>query len=217
MRDVANSDKEWKIILLRYFNPVGAHPSGKIGENPTGIPNNLMPYVQKVALKQLPVLNVFGDDYNTRDGTAIRWVSAPSTSSTTTTAAPRAVMTHCILTRPQPKSHSPVPRSDYIHVMDLADAHVAALNRLASAPADYGCRAINVGTGRGSTVLEMVEAFRRVTGAEVATKMAPRRPGDSEAVWAATGEETWGVGEVVWAATGEQVGGTGSGGVGGDR
>lgn len=72
LRDVVASDKSWKVILLRYFNPVGAHPSGRIGENPTGIPNNLMPYVQKVALGQLPVLSVFGNDYNTRDGTAVR-------------------------------------------------------------------------------------------------------------------------------------------------
>ena len=85
--------------------------------------------------------------------------------------------------------------SDYIHVMDLADAHVAALRRLSSSPPDYGCKAINVGTGRGSTVLEMVEAFKKVTGADVPYKFAPRRPGDSEAVWAATGE---GVGWDEW-------------------
>jgi len=147
-RDFAKSPegKEWRIILLRYFNPVGAHPSGMIGEHPIGIPNNLMPYIQQVALGIRPQLTVFGSDYNTKDGTAVR---------------------------------------DYIHVMDLAEGHVAALQKLADNP-ELGCVPINLGTGTGSTVLEMISAFEKASGKKVAYKLADRRGGDTEAVWAAT-------------------------------
>ncbi|BDA49464.1 Bifunctional UDP-glucose 4-epimerase and UDP-xylose 4-epimerase [Coccomyxa sp. Obi] len=145
-RDVAAAEREWRTILLRYFNPVGAHPSGKIGEHPVGIPNNLMPYVQQVALGQREALSVFGSDYPTRDGTCIR---------------------------------------DYIHVMDLAEGHVAALDKLFRSP-DIGCVPINLGTGTGTTVLEMVKAFEEASGKKVAYKLVDRRAGDSVAVWAAT-------------------------------
>ncbi|KAK9814662.1 hypothetical protein WJX72_009401 [[Myrmecia] bisecta] len=145
-RDLAGAEKQWRIILLRYFNPVGAHPSGKIGEHPVGIPNNLMPYIQQVALGQREHLNVYGSDYPTRDGTCIR---------------------------------------DYIHVMDLAEGHVAAVNKL-QATKDIGCVVYNLGTGTGSTVLEMVDAFEKASGKKVAYKLAPRRAGDSVAVWAGT-------------------------------
>ncbi|CAK0787697.1 UDP-glucose 4-epimerase Uge1 [Coccomyxa viridis] len=145
-RDYAEADKGWRTILLRYFNPVGAHPSGKIGEHPVGIPNNLMPYIQQVALGQRPELSVFGSDYPTRDGTCVR---------------------------------------DYIHVMDLAEGHVAALDKLFRTPS-LGCVPINLGTGTGSTVLEMIKAFEEASGKTVKYKLVPRRQGDSVAVWAAT-------------------------------
>eukprot|EP00877_Chromochloris_zofingiensis_P004156 jgi/Chrzof1/13741/Cz08g10110.t1 len=145
-RDVANSDKEWRIMLLRYFNPVAAHPSGDLGEHPVGVPNNLMPFVQQVALGQREFLRVFGDDYDTPDGTGIR---------------------------------------DYIHIMDLAEGHVAALKTIMNTP-DMGCKAINLGTGKGTSVLEMVKTFERVSGAKVPYQIVERRPGDAAAVWADT-------------------------------
>ncbi|GMH42048.1 hypothetical protein BSKO_09967 [Bryopsis sp. KO-2023] len=146
MDDVSKSDSDWRIILLRYFNPVGAHPTGRLGEHPKGVPLNLMPYVQQVALGMRSELKVFGDDYDTRDGTCIR---------------------------------------DYIHVMDLADAHVAALNKVQKNE-DYGCQAVNIGTGKGTTVLEMIKAFEDASEAKVPYVIADRRPGDVVAVWAAT-------------------------------
>ncbi|KNA04284.1 hypothetical protein SOVF_201130 [Spinacia oleracea] len=145
-RDISSADNEWSIVLLRYFNPVGAHESGKLGEDPKGIPNNLMPYIQQVAVGRLPELNVYGTDYPTRDGTAIR---------------------------------------DYIHVMDLADGHVAALRKLFTAK-NIGCDAINLGTGNGASVLEMVKAFEKASGKEIPLKMCPRRPGDATEVYAST-------------------------------
>jgi UDP-glucose 4-epimerase len=145
-RDAAVADKGLRILLLRYFNPVGAHPSGEIGERPVGVPNNLMPYVMQVALGQREKLSVFGNDYDTRDGTAVR---------------------------------------DYIHVVDLAEGHVAALRKLEATP-DFGCQAVNLGTGRGTTVLEMVAAFEKASGAKVAYQIVGRRPGDAPAVWAGT-------------------------------
>ena len=148
LRDVAVSDPSWRVVLLRYFNPVGAHPSGMIGENPMGIPNNLMPFVQKVALGVIPKLGVFGNDYNTRDGTALR---------------------------------------DYIHVMDLADAHVAALNRVLGTKGEgFGCQAINVGTGINTSVMEMVAEMEKASGKKIPYDIQPRRQGDAESVWAAT-------------------------------
>ncbi|CAI0476386.1 unnamed protein product [Linum tenue] len=121
-RDISQAESDWQIILLRYFNPVAAHESGKIGEDPKGIPNNLMPYIQQVAVGRLPELNVYGHDYPTRDGTAIR---------------------------------------DYIHVMDLADGHIAALKKLFTP--DFKVP-YNLGTGRGTSVLEMVAAFEKASG-----------------------------------------------------
>lgn len=145
-RDIQKADPEWRIIHLRYFNPVGAHESGHIGEDPKGIPNNLMPYIQQVAVGRLPELNVYGYDYPTKDGTAIR---------------------------------------DYIHVMDIADGHIAALRKL-FATGDIGCVAYNLGTGRGTSVLEMVAAFEKASGKKIPIKLCPRRPGDATAVYAST-------------------------------
>eukprot|EP00892_Ulva_mutabilis_P001884 jgi/Ulvmu1/11697/UM008_0108.1 len=148
LRDLHVADKSWDTVLLRYFNPVAAHPSGLIGEHPIGVPQNLMPFVQQVAAGIRPKLMVFGNDYNTRDGTTIR---------------------------------------DYIHVVDLAEAHVAALQRvLDTSKGKFGCRPINVGTGRGSTVLEMVAAMEQASGRDIPYEFADRREGDTEAVWAAT-------------------------------
>ncbi|KAJ4774792.1 UDP-glucose 4-epimerase [Rhynchospora pubera] len=143
-RDIQKADPEWSIILLRYFNPVGAHESGEIGEDPKGIPNNLMPYIQQVAVGRLPQLNVYGHDYPTRDGSAIR---------------------------------------DYIHVMDLADGHLAALKKLFDSE-DIGCVAYNLGTGRGTSVLEMVSAFEKASGKKIPIELCPRRPGDATEVYA---------------------------------
>jgi len=136
MRDLCGADPQWRAVLLRYFNPVGAHPSGRIGEDPRGIPNNLMPYVMQVAVGRLPRLQVFGDDYPTPDGTGVR---------------------------------------DYIHVVDLAQGHVAAIDKLGDLP---GCTAINLGTGRGYSVLEMVAAAREASGREIPYTVAARRQGD---------------------------------------
>lgn len=136
LRDVAKADPGWKIALLRYFNPVGAHESGRIGEDPNGIPNNLMPYVAQVAVGKLACLAVFGDDYPTPDGTGVR---------------------------------------DYIHVVDLAKGHLAALAVLER---EGGLLTVNLGTGRGYSVLEMVKAFEVASGRPVAYRIAPRRAGD---------------------------------------
>ncbi|GKV40024.1 hypothetical protein SLEP1_g47707 [Rubroshorea leprosula] len=144
-RDIHCSDSEWKIILLRYFNPVGAHPSGQIGEDPRGIPNNLMPFVQQVAVGRRPALTVFGNDYSTKDGTGVR---------------------------------------DYIHVVDLADGHIAALCKLSDSK--IGCEVYNLGTGKGTSVLEMVAAFEEASGKKIPLVMAGRRPGDAEIVYAST-------------------------------
>ncbi|KAL7111639.1 hypothetical protein ACP275_05G102100 [Erythranthe tilingii] len=143
-RDIQIADPEWRMIMLRYFNPVGAHESGTLGEDPKGIPNNLMPYITQVAVGRLPELNVYGHDYPTHDGSAIR---------------------------------------DYIHVMDLADGHVAALEKLLERK-DIGCVSYNLGTGRGTSVLEMVAAFEKASGKKIPTKLCPRRPGDATAVYA---------------------------------
>ncbi|PIM98028.1 UDP-glucose 4-epimerase/UDP-sulfoquinovose synthase [Handroanthus impetiginosus] len=145
-RDIQKADPEWRIILLRYFNPVGAHESGMLGEDPKGIPNNLMPYITQVAVGRLPELNVYGHDYPTHDGSAIR---------------------------------------DYIHVMDLADGHVVALEKLLERK-DIGCVAYNLGTGHGTSVLEMVAAFEKASGKKLPIKLCPRRPGDATAVYAST-------------------------------
>ena len=142
LRDLCYAGKEWSVVLLRYFNPIGAHESGLIGENPNGIPNNLMPYIVKVAAGELPCLSIYGGDSPTPDGTCIR---------------------------------------DYIHVYDLAMGHLKALEYLGHM---QGAEAINLGTGKGYSVLEVVQAFERATGRTVNHKMAPRREGDIAACYA---------------------------------
>lgn len=136
LRDIAKASPSWRIALLRYFNPVGAHPSARIGEDPNGIPNNLLPYIAQVAVGRLDCLSVFGDDYPTPDGTGVR---------------------------------------DYIHVVDLARGHIAALNALQDRD---GLISVNLGTGRGYSVLEMIRAFELASGRCVPYRIAPRRPGD---------------------------------------
>ncbi|MGE5613684.1 MAG: UDP-glucose 4-epimerase GalE [Bacillota bacterium] len=136
LRDIYASDNEWNIILLRYFNPVGAHGSGLIGEDPNGIPNNLVPYISQVAIGKLKEVSVFGDDYHTPDGTGVR---------------------------------------DYIHVEDLAEGHLKALEKIRGNP---GIAVYNLGTGRGTSVLEMIRAFSRASGRNIPYKVAGRRPGD---------------------------------------
>ena len=136
LRDVYVSDSEWKIVLLRYFNPVGAHASGTIGEDPNGLPNNLMPFISQTAVGKREYLSVFGNDYDTVDGTGVR---------------------------------------DYIHVVDLAQGHVNALNKIKNFKAPM---TINLGTGNGYSVLEMVEAFKKASGKKVSYKIAERRAGD---------------------------------------
>ncbi|HFE67315.1 MAG TPA: UDP-glucose 4-epimerase GalE [Chloroflexi bacterium] len=142
LQDVYAADNEWNVILLRYFNPVGAHKSGRIGEDPNGIPNNLVPYIAQVAVGKRPYLRVFGNDYSTRDGTGVR---------------------------------------DYIHVVDLALGHLRALTKLVEKP---GVAVYNLGTGQGSTVLEVVAAFERACGREIPYKIMPRRAGDVTAAYA---------------------------------
>ncbi|MBU2892075.1 UDP-glucose 4-epimerase GalE [Colwellia sp. D2M02] len=140
--DLAKSDSDWSIACLRYFNPIGAHASGLIGENPNGIPNNLLPYVAQVAVGRLPELQIFGDDYPTKDGTGVR---------------------------------------DYIHVVDLAQGHVKALLNLDKI---NGCQAINLGTGNGTSVLDIVNTFAQISGQEIPYKVVPRRAGDLATVFA---------------------------------
>lgn len=142
LRDLYVADKEWSIALLRYFNPIGAHKSGLIGEDPKGIPNNLMPYIAQVAVGKLEKLHVFGNDYNTVDGTGVR---------------------------------------DYIHVVDLADGHVKAIDW---ALANTGCEAFNLGTGNGVSVLQLRDAFVKASGIDVPYVIDPRRPGDPDEVYA---------------------------------
>ncbi len=136
LRDLYISDSSWQIVLLRYFNPVGSHSSGTIGEDPNGIPNNLMPFIAQVAVGKREFLSVFGDDYDTHDGTGVR---------------------------------------DYIHVVDLADAHLKAVNKID----DFSeVMTINLGTGEGYSVLDMVKAFEEASGKSIPYKIAPRRAGD---------------------------------------
>ena len=142
LKDLAASDPDWNISILRYFNPVGAHPSGEIGEDPLGVPNNLMPFVTQVAVGTLDKLSVWGNDYDTPDGTCIR---------------------------------------DYIHVVDLAEAHLLALQKLEKKP---GLIINNIGTGQGYSVLEIVQGFEQATGQHIPYQIAARRPGDVPAVYA---------------------------------
>ncbi|MFA0087372.1 UDP-glucose 4-epimerase GalE [Vibrio sp. 10N.286.49.C2] len=142
LTDFQKANPDWTITLLRYFNPVGSHPSGEMGEDPQGIPNNLMPFVSQVAVGRREFLSVFGNDYPTKDGTGVR---------------------------------------DYIHVMDLADGHIAALKTLDK---NQGLHIYNLGTGNGYSVLEMVEAFSAASGKDVPYKIVDRRPGDIAECWA---------------------------------
>ena len=140
MNDLYVANNKWNITILRYFNPIGAHESGLIGENPKDIPNNLMPYIVKVAINELPILNIYGDDYDTIDGTGVR---------------------------------------DYIHVVDLARGHVCALKNKES-----GVKIYNLGTGHGTSVLELVNTFEKVNNVKINKKIAPRRLGDIDACYA---------------------------------
>ncbi|MFG0605503.1 UDP-glucose 4-epimerase GalE [Vibrio mimicus] len=142
LTDFQKANPDWSITLLRYFNPVGSHPSGELGEDPQGIPNNLMPFVSQVAVGRREFLSVFGNDYPTKDGTGVR---------------------------------------DYIHVMDLADGHIAALDKVGSRA---GLHIYNLGTGNGYSVLEMVKAFEAASRCEVPYRIVERRPGDIAECWA---------------------------------
>lgn len=153
LQKLAQADTRWSIALLRYFNPVGAHKSGQIGEDPQGIPNNLMPYVTQVAVGRREKLSIYGNDYETVDGTGVR---------------------------------------DYIHVVDLANAHLCALNNRLFA---QGCRAWNIGTGNGCSVLQFVQSFEKVNGVSVAFEFSPRRAGDVATSFA---ENTRAVAELDW-------------------
>lgn len=147
LRDQYTSDPTWGVAILRYFNPVGAHESGLIGEDPKGVPNNLVPFVAQVAIGRRERLNVWGGDYDTPDGTGVR---------------------------------------DYIHVMDLADGHVSALSLLSSPK----CFAVNLGTGAGSSVIEVIRAFEAASGKQIPYDIKPRRAGDLAAYYAATDNAT---------------------------
>lgn len=142
LRDMAASDSTWRIVNLRYFNPVGAHESALIGEDPTGIPNNLMPYIAKVAIGELPFLNIFGNDYATKDGTGER---------------------------------------DYVHVIDLAEGHLAALNFISK---HEGCHTFNLGTGQPKSVLELLDTFSKVVEFAIPYKIKEKRKGDLPSYYA---------------------------------
>lgn len=155
LEDLCVSDSEWSVAMLRYFNPIGAHPSGMIGESPQGVPNNLMPYISQVAAGVLPALQVYGNDYPTEDGTCVR---------------------------------------DYLHVVDLAAGHRAALKALEMP----GARHYNLGTGQGVSVKQMIDAFTQATQVPVAFRYAPRRDGDLAAFWASAEKAQQ---ELGWQAT----------------
>ncbi|MCK4442415.1 MAG: UDP-glucose 4-epimerase GalE, partial [Sulfurovaceae bacterium] len=160
LRDVFTSDNSWKIVILRYFNPVGAYKSGTIGEDPSDIPNNLMPFIAQTAIGKREYLNVFGDDYNTLDGTGVR---------------------------------------DYIHVMDLADGHVKAIDRIKSFDK---IMTINLGTGNGYSVLDIIKAYEKASGKKIPYKIAPRRDGDIDVNYA---NPTYAKEVLGWSATRELV------------
>ena len=155
-RDLAIADKDWRIALLRYFNPIGAHPSGRIGEDPVGIPNNLMPFLLQVAVGKRPKLSVYGNDWPTKDGTGVR---------------------------------------DYIHVVDLALGHLAAVRKLDSQP---GCVSYNLGTGQGYSVLELVQALSKAVGRDLPYEIVARRPGDIGVCYA---DPAFAAKELGWRAT----------------
>ncbi|XP_074600780.1 UDP-galactose 4'-epimerase [Brevipalpus obovatus] len=147
LRDLEASEKGWCMISLRYFNPIGAHESGEIGEDPQGVPNNLMPFISQVAIKRRPVLKVFGNDFKTKDGTGVR---------------------------------------DYIHIMDLANGHTLALDKVMNDNNNSfsGFNIINLGTGQGHSVLEVIKAFENATGVKIPYEFTDRRPGDVDAMYA---------------------------------
>ena len=155
LRDLYHSDPRWDIAILRYFNPIGAHASGQIGEDPNGVPNNLVPYLSQVAVGRLPFLRVFGADYDTPDGTGVR---------------------------------------DYIHVVDVAIGHLRAMEKLEEGP---GLLTLNLGTGRGQSVLEIVSAFERATGQEIPVEIVEPRPGDIAVSYA---DPTLAINELGWKA-----------------
>ncbi|NOJ17975.1 UDP-glucose 4-epimerase GalE [Vibrio jasicida] len=165
LTDFQKANPDWSITLLRYFNPVGSHPTGELGEDPQGIPNNLMPFVSQVAVGRREFLSVFGNDYPTKDGTGVR---------------------------------------DYIHVMDLSDGHVAALDKVGN---KAGLHIYNLGTGNGYSVLEMVKAFEAASGKPVPFKLVDRRPGDIAECWAdpskAANELGWKAGRTLEEMTGD--------------
>lgn len=156
LTDYQKANPDWSITLLRYFNPVGSHPSGDLGEDPQGIPNNLMPFISQVAVGRREFLSVFGDDYATKDGTGIR---------------------------------------DYIHVMDLADGHIAALNKVGKTA---GIHVYNLGTGNGSSVLDMIQAFEIASGIKIPYQIVERRAGDIAECWADSSKARK---ELHWTAT----------------
>ncbi|KUI98145.1 UDP-glucose 4-epimerase GalE [Vibrio sp. MEBiC08052] len=156
LTDFQHANPDWSISLLRYFNPVGSHPSGELGEDPQGIPNNLMPFVAQVAVGRRECLSIFGDDYPTKDGTGVR---------------------------------------DYIHVMDLADGHIAALQNVGT---KSGLHVYNLGTGIGYSVLDMVHAFEKACGQTIPYQLVERRPGDIAECWADPAKATQ---ELGWRAT----------------
>ena len=141
LTDLHTADNSWNVILLRYFNPIGAHKSGLIGEDPKGIPNNLVPYVAQVAVGKRECLGVFGDDYKTHDGTGVR---------------------------------------DYVHVVDLADGHVKALEKIKK---NCGVKIYNLGTGKGSSVLDVVHAYEKACGKKIPYEIKPRRAGDLDELY----------------------------------
>ena len=145
LTDLYVGDPEWNVMLLRYFNPIGAHESGRIGEDPKGIPNNLVPYIAQVAVGKLKCLGVFGDDYDTPDGSCIR---------------------------------------DFINVVDLAKAHVIAIRRILEKTQKEKVEVFNIGTGRGVSVLELINGFEKATGVKLNYQIVGRRAGDIEKVWA---------------------------------
>jgi UDP-glucose 4-epimerase len=158
LRDVAASDSKWRFGLLRYFNPVGAHPSGMIGEDPNGIPNNLLPFVAQVAVGRRDQVQVFGNDYPTADGTGVR---------------------------------------DYIHVVDLARGHLRCLEKLQSLGDEAGCRVWNLGTGKGTSVLEIIRSFERASGVDIPYEVVGRRAGDAAVSY---GDPTKAREELGWSA-----------------
>ncbi len=158
LRDVAAADPKWRFGLLRYFNPVGAHESGRIGEDPNGVPNNLLPFIAQVAVGRREKLRVFGGDYETPDGTGVR---------------------------------------DYIHVVDLARGHLRCLERLDALGDEAGCRVWNLGTGKGSSVLDILHSFERASGVDIPYEVVARRPGDAAVSY---GDPTKAREELGWSA-----------------